>query len=282
MRHLLTGDDLYNHLMMQRVVDQRTFLILEGDTDCQALDPHLDDGACVSFPAHSKSALKAAVLLADGNAFEGVLAIMDRDFVDVLEPRVTSSNVVYTSDYDLDATMMFAGDVMERVASAYSDRLVRTEYLQWHGLTLEEAVVGLAVDLGLARFVSVRDRLGFRCEKFPIHETARVEHCKIDRTKLAMILESRSPNATTTAVSLVSVVEREVASVHDPRWYCAGHDLAASLATLVNHWGGAASRGALERAIRAAFSAIDLRQTRLYVAVRDWALRNGAVVWSVS
>jgi hypothetical protein len=280
MHRWITGDDLFNELAMQRTTDRRTFVLLEGPTDCQALDPHVDEARAVTFPGYSKSVVKKALTLADDRQLARVLAVLDRDWVGLLESPLPSPNVVYTDDYDLDATMLFAGDVLERVVSAHSDRDARGDDLDASGSSVSTLLVDIAAHVGILRFANERDGLGINCQKFPVHAAMGPTAASVDVTALVRIAIGRSPHATAVEVDVVRLVTEEHGQAAERRRYCNGHDLASALSALCKRWGVVISRANLEAAIRSAFSCADLRRTTLYRAMATWAQDNGTLVWN--
>src|SRR3954469_5104078 len=169
MKEFVTGEALANWLGMLRVIDKRTFLLVEGPSDAQALDPQIDLSVATTFPAYSKPKVLKALAATEARGMERILALVDLDWDGLLHPTLSSSNVVYTDDYDLDATMLLAGDVLERIVSNHSDRSTREQFLVEHNVSVEEAVIALASTVGAMRFLSERDSYGIRCRDFPVH-----------------------------------------------------------------------------------------------------------------
>lgn len=141
MREGLSGDDIFAELMMLRTADARTFVLLEGPSDCRALDPHVESRSARTLPAYSKSALERTITLVDRRGLERTLGILDRDWVDVIYPPMESDNVVYTDDYDLDATILLSGDVFERLISSVTNRERREAHMVHHASSAEDSVV---------------------------------------------------------------------------------------------------------------------------------------------
>jgi hypothetical protein len=281
MQRWLTGDDLANEIgMLRAALDARAFVLLEGPNDCRALDPHIDEASAMSFAAHGKRNAERAIELLEARGFEHVLAVLDRDWVDMLDPPLSSANVVYTDDYDLDATVMLAGTVLERLVSALSDRDRREAHLSSVGLDAEHLALQLAGPIGLLRFLSRRDGHELRCEDFPVHEAIASTRASVDIQQICVIAVARAvrPNIAASAAGVFLTAELE--NQTDLRAYCCGHDLAAVLSVLVRHWGGSASRSMLEAVSRAAFGCADLATTSLFAAVRDWAQSVDVSVWS--
>jgi len=280
MRQWLTGEDLVNWLVMLRTSDSRTYLVLEGPTDCQALDPHIAADAALSFPAHSKSVATRAIEIVDQRGLKRILAILDRDWVDMLTPAIASNNVVYTDMHDLDATIAFAGAVLDRVIVAHSNRDARVAHLQSTGRGATELVAFIACTVGVLRLVSERDRLGISCRDFPVQETLSAAHDGVDLHRLAVVAVGRSEHTIVSETDLVARIEAELPGVLEPRRICDGHDVAMTVSTLVRYWGGTGSRTVIEQAMRSALSCAELQLTSLFDDVTAWSQRAGATVWS--
>ena len=267
MQQWLTGEDLVNLLAMLRTVDSRVFMILEGMTDCQALDSHVDEEVAATFPAHSKSAAELAIELADLRRIDKVIAILDRDWVGFLESALLSPNIVYTDDYDLDATMLFSGSVMKRVIASHSDRESRTTHLVGADSSAAELITEIAAVAGIMRYVSVRRGMHINCQKLPVHMALTKANDAVDLEMLSTIALGRSNHAEVTHTTLVTAVQEERANITDVRPFCNGHDLVAAMAVVLKQWGGSASQLGIAQAVRGAFSCADLRVTGLYSGV---------------
>jgi hypothetical protein len=275
-----TGEDLANELCMLRAAaDYRAFLVLEGPTDCQALDPHVDPVKAATFPAFGKKNAEEAIMALDSRNIDDVLAILDRDWVGILDSAISSTNVVYTDFYDLDATIIFSGTVIERVLSALSDRERREAHLENLQLDCETLAVALAGPVGILRLVSVREGHEIRCEGFPMHDVINGSRDAVDLQRLCAIAIARSKTPVVSATALQQGVEAQLGQESDLHRYCCGHELASALAVLVSHWGGSASRGLVEKVARAAFGAADLATTALFGSVTQWAEERRVTVW---
>jgi hypothetical protein len=280
MQRWLTGADLVNTLAMLRTVDNRTFVIVEGISDCQALDPHVADTSAATFPAHSKSAAAEAIKLADQREIQKVLAILDRDWVGSLATPLASSNVVYTDDYDLDATIIFSDAIMEKVLSSESDRDIRASHLAGLSVDARGLVTKIAGEAGIIRYASQEHQMSLRCRGLPVHQALAPAHDALDLEALATIVIGRSPHCSVTKATVVSVVQAKNAADGDLRTYCSGHDLACVMAALIRRWGGSASQHSVEKAVRAALSCADLKLTKLFAGTMDWCESVGVTIWS--
>lgn len=282
MQQAITGDDLFAELLMLRTADLRTIVLLEGPTDCQALDPHIDAAYAHTLPGYSKTAVERALELSDQHAVGRVLAVLDLDWVRLLEPALTSANVVYTDEYDLETTMLLAGDVLARVVSSTTDRDRVQQWRERSSASEEDRVIRIAGVVGAGRFVSCRDGLELNFRGFPVHAALTADEADVDINQLATIAIGRSTASKADQSGFVSVVRAELAKHRSLQRFCCGHDTAATLAHFIQRvWGGGAvSAKTVEQFLRAAFGCSNLQSTRLYTAVETWAASAGTTVWS--
>lgn len=283
MQQWLTGLDLANWLGMTRLTDARTFIIVEGPTDAQALDPHIDTESAVTFPAHGKDKAEQALHECEARGTSRTLAVLDLDWTALLTAPNPSSNAAYTDDYDLDATILLLEPVLTRVVTAHSEKAARDRYLANVGRSLVDVVISLAGPVGAMRLANERDNYGVSCDRFPVHAVMDRGRTVIDVARMTTVAVRRSENACVVEATL----EAEVLSIcHDAsslRRMCNGHDVCAVVAALIKHLGGPLLSGEGVAAIaRAAFSWTDLCATQLYRSVADWATNNHTSVWAVA
>ncbi|HEY8082690.1 MAG TPA: hypothetical protein VIE64_03900 [Solirubrobacterales bacterium] len=278
----VTGDDVFAEIQMMRTVETRTVLLLESGADCGALDPHIDDTTARTIPTYSKTALVRAMTLVTERSVGRVAGLADRDFEGLLEVEEESiAGLFYTDLYDLDATIMLGGDILDRLLASFADRSKLSAYLSKFGCTSRELLIRLVSPVGIARLVSVRDRLEVRLENFPVHTCTRATEGDLDISEMCDVAISRSKQPTCGRSEFVSKVRSELAGSPDLERLCSGHDLAAEISHLIRtEWGQARVSGDLiERAARAAFDCENLKATAFYAAISQWAISLGDSVW---
>lgn len=283
MREGMTGDVLFAQVLFMRGADTRTILIVEGDTDSRALDPHVDSRHAVTIPGFSKRTLKRALELVDQEQVERVLALFDRDFVDILEAPDESANAVYTDDYDLIATIAFAADseCFTRVVTNLADRDKQSRFCSSTGRTPMELVLSITGYTGLVRYLSARDNLGVRTRRVPIVPALDTKAWELDIERFAMICIAKSKAPQITAEDLASLARAERSQPPaSARRLSSGHDIAPVLAALIARWGGSAGAGAVEFTLRAALGRDVLVKTQLFRRVASWASERNTRVWA--
>ncbi len=274
----LTGDDLFSQLLMQRVVDDRTCLLVEGVTDIATLEPHVNPQECEMYYAGSKSALFRALELARAAKMAGVCGIADRDVDHLLGLSCNVDGVIVTDEYDMEATALWSGRVLDRVVTNYSDP-VRRRYAQANGLNIAACIVALAGVIGVARYVSRREGFGISLRRVPLHRVVGGD-LDVNIGSLAQVAHAKSRRPRISARAFADAVWGELLVCDDLRQFCCGHDLACALAVILKRLGGRAGGEAVERAVRTAFGPSELRGTRVYAGVDAWCADvHRATLW---
>lgn len=278
----VTGDDLFAQIQMLRTSDPRTIVLVEGGSDCDALDPHIDDACAQTIPGHSRTTVERAIALVDSANTERVVALVDRDWTGKLEAPSESQNLVYTDLYDLDASIVLSGDVLDRVLSSISDRHQRSSHLRGIGITARDLLVRLAGTVGLGRYVVARDDLEVRFRNLPIGDCTDRSNGTVDVSKLCVVAIAKSTQARCSESQLSNFIREEEEAQTDLEEFCSGHDLAAHMSSLIKtSWGGSrVTGGFVERTIRAAFDCQTLKSLDFYTAIREWATAAETKVWS--
>ena len=278
----ITGDDLFAEVLMLRTADPRTIVMLEGPSDCQALDTHVDNTAAHTIPGYSKAAVERAIQLADTAALQRVLAILDLDWVGLLDQPLVSANVVYTDAYDLDATIFLAADVMARVVATTTDRERVETYISLAGLPLRDTVVRIVGKVGLGRFISCRDRLEIPFRDFPVNIVLTENRNDVDMQQMVTVALGRAGNSSVHQADFLTKIRETLNTTRELSRYCSGHDIATVLAHLVKSrlGGNSISRATMEQFGKAALSCAALQQTVLYSAVATWATQAETRVWN--
>jgi hypothetical protein len=221
------------------------------------MDPHLRDEECETIPGYGKNTVVEAINLAHSSGFSNVAALIDRDWgksrVEVCELAVK------TDDYDMDATVFFAGSVCNRVVHAHCSRDQVRNFLSIHNMRSPvDAVTRMALPLGMLRKLSHDNGWGLRVADLPVDEIVAPDTITIDLDRMARksFEMSKAPRISQSDLGVVvAQVRAKIEACRDVRSFCCGHDLNSCLAYLMRtQWSGNVGRRALERAMRAAYS----------------------------
>ncbi|MFF5931617.1 hypothetical protein [Streptomyces hydrogenans] len=269
----LDGDDLYAELIMLRTNDPRAFILVEGPTDCAVLDRFIDTDCFTTVPAHGKQrALDALAITHNTTSLTAVYAILDQDWVHILEDPINLDTVVYTDFYDLDACIFFTAGVYEAIAASHC-----TDLSFKHGTPgcthqdITNACMNLALPVGVLRYLSRRDGLGLDLRDFPLGQVTRNGAHPVDLTQLVTLACQRARKDPTSHAALPHLLLQEIAQVSDPARYCSGHDLAKAFSLLAKRqWASKAGHDTIERAARAAYPHDAFRDSGIGQSYTHW------------
>ncbi|WP_055567768.1 hypothetical protein [Streptomyces atriruber] len=279
----LDADDLYTELVMQRANDARAFILVEGATDCAVLDRFLDTSSFTTVPAHGKERAEGAVeRVHSGTGLTHVYAVLDRDWVGLLEEGMDHHAVVYTDFYDLDACIFFAPDVYQGLAAGFcTDLSFRAGAPGCTPDDITRACTDLALPVGVLRYLSRRDGLGLNLRDFPLSQVVE-NAARVDLAKLVDLACRRAGKDPVDYGDLVPRLRTETQRVADaaPHRYCSGHDLAKAFALIARRrWASKAGHDIIERSARAALSHDAFAQTSIYSDSRHWTASAGRTAW---
>ncbi|WP_042407528.1 hypothetical protein [Streptacidiphilus carbonis] len=280
----LDGDDLYAELIMLRSNDLRAFIVLEGPTDCHVLDEFVNDEHFTTVPALGKDRALGAIARLDEGTVLDVFALLDRDWVGILEEGVKRSEVAYTDFYDMDACIFFTPGVYEKLAATFcTDHTFKRGAPGCSHHDISTACVDLALAVGVLRFISSREGLGLALRKFPLDQVANVHNGSIDLGKLITIACRKADKNPDDYPSLLDTLQRELAAIKEPRRYCSGHDLAKAFHLVAKRrWATKIGADVIERSARAAYGRDHFEQGGIYRSTNHWTTISGETAWRLA
>ena len=277
MLEFLTGDDVYSHIVMSRTASDQLFLVVEGPSDYPFFNDRVDLDAIEVVPAYGRDNLIRVVEIVDQRNEDDVMGLRDRDFVGILEPEPSSSQMICTDDYDLDATLIQRTTAAERVVAAFSDPDIRAAHVAKANADETAVIVRLLVaDIGYLRLASQRHNLGLSLRRFPVQDVTDVDGLRLDEAALVQIAKGRSPECDTNESAILEHLRAERSSVPADSVIC-GHDAASLLALLISRaWGGHTNSAKVVLAsIHAAVPRDEFTSLELATRVEQWANQRG-------
>ncbi|MFI0222965.1 hypothetical protein [Streptomyces lydicus] len=279
----LEMESFYVELRMMRTGgDDRAFLVVEGPTDCAALDEYIDSDHCISIPALGKDRAISAISTIIENSDRGMFAILDKDWIELLEsePRLSDNFVAYTDHYDLDACLFYSDRMIVRQAASFCSDKFRLGESACSEEDLMRSCIQLALPVGALRYLSERDGTGLALRDFPMGATITGPYpYEIDRTKLVAIAAAKAGKSGNLE-PLTRELESTISSLVNHKRYCSGHDLFKAFALLLKRrWGGRVSAQQLEQSARAAMSHERITSFLFYERVQLISKRAGYRVW---
>lgn len=276
----ITGETIYAELVLQKGADDRTLMLLEGDTDCRSLDGHIDESACLTIPCHGKENLVVAMELVDKFKLAGIVAIRDRDWVGYLATPTLPPGIFLTDFYDLDASIVLSGDTCSRVIIGFADRRQLSQHLESCGVSSpRDVAVAYAGPVGILRLESDRNGLMLALRDFPMRPVTHDSYSRIDLQKLVELAILRSEDCDLDALGIVELMERRLAAEDSLAHVCSGHDLLSALSLVMRkRWGRGISVEVLGDSFRGALSCEDLRRMSFYRKVSS-AIESKEPIW---
>lgn len=278
----LDADDLYAELIMLRANDARAFILVEGSADCAVFDRFINTERFTTVPALGKKRAMGAIdRVHDSNQLTAIYAILDRDWVGLLDDGLDHHAVIYTEFYDLDACIFFAPHVYEALAASFC-----TDLSFRHGAVgctkddINAACVHLALPIGVLRYISQRDALALNLRDFPL--TAVMNSAGlIDLAALVTLACKRAGKEPEDHPGLLSLLQEELARITEKESYCSGHDLAKAFSLVAKkRWAAKAGHDIIERSARAALGRDAFEQSSIYRDCTRWANSEGTAVWA--
>lgn len=279
----LDADDLYAELIMLRANDARAFILVEGSADCAVFDRFINAEHFTTVPALGKvRAMGAIERVQDGAQLAAIYAILDRDWVGLLDNGMNHHSVIYTDFYDLDACIFFSPHVYEALAASFC-----TDLSFRHGTAgctqddINAACVCLALPIGLLRYISHRDGLALNLRDFPLAEVARNSARSVDLAALVTLACKRAGKEPEDHPGLLPLLQAELERVTEKERYCSGHDLAKAFSLVAKRrWASKAGHDIIERSARAALGRDAFERTSIYRDCARWTGSDGEAVWN--
>ncbi|MEU6849012.1 DUF4435 domain-containing protein [Actinacidiphila alni] len=286
MRNLLTGPDIYSHILILQGSSARKecYILVEGDDDCGLLDPHLDAEKCETLPSGGKAAVSEAIQIAQSQGKNKVAAVLDMDWVDILYSRSPSASVFYTDAYDIDAMAFARAQNVEGFISNFCDKEKVRSYKSLLGQKkIDDAITDIASPVGILRFLSEKHSWGLSLRDFPVHAALNVDATSLNIDNLVAIAVGRSKNVSVSSAHVDQSLRAEMAKIANPFRYCSGHDLLSALAAVCRKkLGGQVSQKVAGAALRSAFGCTDAKSSQLFNALSNWGSSIGVQVLSCS
>jgi len=262
--------------------DKRTILLVEGESDANALDPHLSLSDCQSVIGNGKKAVTRAIEIARERANGGVIGLVDRDFMGILEPEHGPDGLFFTDQYDLDSTILSFPDIVERIVSGHCDKESVDAYRNNAGSDY------LAPALEACRMVAALrahcKQSGLKCSlrDFPMHSIINRKTWEVELSTLVRIVQDRCKELPPPSKEeLIEGITTGLALIPQGSSSCSGHDLLGALAFFMhNKWKSSTISGPnLGRTVRSNFDCDHLQRTNLYREVQEWSLRSRRRIW---
>jgi hypothetical protein len=275
----VTGADIAALVSLMRAAFKGTIVVVEGDTDARVFEKLLNKTLCQVVVARCKANALAAIESLEAEGFQGVVAIVDADFMRLRGQQPTSGSVLLTDWHDLEIILIESG-AFEAVLREYGSKTKLSNLRKRNPLEPRKTVYGSARPFGALRLLSESENLALRFEGLDFGRPVDRGTLVVDTAVLVMCVLSRSERSVAEKPRILEQLaeiceDRDV----DSRELCSGHDVVAILSIGLRKLLGSndARRvrpDELERALRLAFDPSEFKRTRLYTDLQSWEAAN--------
>lgn len=224
----VTGQSLYTQFIMDRLVDSRPMMLVEGDDECHLIDPHLDRSKFRTVPAHGKkNVVNAMSVFAEHGEGDDVLFIVDSDF-DELGDVHPCKHVSKSLAYDLEAeVILFHKSVARALIMAHCRRERMSPVSDGEVAEVHENAMRLAALVGALRWLALRDGMSVPTSGIPFGELLRAGRKGSAIQKLRRIVRSRFEGVVPPAYEIRKVANDRRDSV------VRGHDALGAMVAII-------------------------------------------------
>lgn len=272
----LDENDIVAEIIMLRAADNKTILILEGETDRKLLSFFTDDTACEIVVGHGRKKVLLAIENVRAQALEGILCVVDSDYDEFLGQCASADDVIVTEEHDIEIILLKSSALEKLLKESGSTRKIKA--LLNTGSSVLDAISRVGVDLGAMRLHSRRNGDYLKFEGIKLRSlNKRALSCDCNELIGEVLGHSSKPHLSRQPIH--DDVEALKGAVPNPFRLCCGHDLTALLGKALQHLIGSqnaadTSPELIEKQLRLGFSWEDFKATRVYDELRSWEKRN--------
>ena len=268
---------LANTIRLNRAVDKRSVLVVEGSGDSKFYRGFVADVQCKVFPVGGKENVAAVIDLLSNSQFEGALGIVDADFDRIIHdrPQNADSNIVHGDYHDLE-TMMVRSSALDVVLQ----ELGSPHKLSRLSSPPRELLLQAAIPIGALRLISAQLGLNLRFDGLNLRRCMDDDTFVTELGNLVDTVLQHSQRQGLPAKNLVISVETILNSGHDPWELCVGDDLVGALRLglrqkFASQKATEVTNERLKASLRMAFRHEDFFNLGVVDRIREWERKNG-------
>jgi hypothetical protein len=272
MRNFLTADDLANDIKMSRSLHSGAFLIVEGPTDIDLYEKFTDNSHCDLRPAFSKgNAIKALELLEADN-FDGIVAIVDRDFWKIDGDDPGNPNLLSTDTHDHES-MLISSNALDKVLHDFGDHMKINSIPR----SIRDILLEGALPIGLLRWLSFHKihAANLKFKGLSFHRFIDKRSLAINIGNLIDEIKNNSIRFELDEEKIKSKIEELMKAGYDPWQVCLGCDMIEILSIGLRHVFGKRSARSmtpelLVGILRVAYDDACFCLTEVFKSVKEW------------
>jgi hypothetical protein len=271
-----TPNILANTIRMHRQVFSGSFLLVEGESDKKLLAGFCDPKLCSIKECKGKDIVVGTLNILEKESFDGILAIIDRDFENFTPSNFGCKNLLLTSDHDSECMLINSGALARVLRELASE--AKLAAVEKKSGPIGDLIGKQATIVGCLRLISHREKfnLKFKGMRFSFVEA---EDLSVDVNKLVRLVISRTEHCALKDDYIVGLLKDEQAKVYPVWQICNGHDAVQFLSLALRQLIGSktsdeADHSIIERELRLAFHIDDFQKTQMWSDIRSWESRN--------
>jgi hypothetical protein len=273
--------EIHTELQMRRTTDSRTFILLEGESDCRIINNHLDEGEACTVPVYGRKKVEGAIQLLNSAGMLAVVGIVDADLSHATADQPDTANLFLTDMHDLDAEIFFTTDALDLFMQHHSCDVSPPQHKSHGSISAHEILRDLVAPIGALRLISKQDRLGISLSSLDLGQIIDPVTAVLNQQTLIRLVCQKNPNLDQPdlEMKLANVLLSPPIALER---LCRGHDLAKAFA-LINRGGRGKrfSQGMVEDSLRLAMSknCTSFSSLSFFTRIGEWAACRSRRVW---
>lgn len=280
---------LSSEILIKNAGHQGYFILLEGDFDQRFWGNRLTQNLRLINCTGKPHVLGTLELLTRQNKAENIVALVDKDYDEILSRLASHQNLVYTDKNDLEVTLLNCPSdtfvtVVNRILDEYVDKTKRDNFEKRIGHSVIEHIRKVAADYGVLRLINEKLQLCISFDK-----EIKIQNDKfLDKKDIILhknVLHDYFIEAAARSVDLLTEIQLHRESGLFSGWQLVqGHDLMQLLAIAINSESlkpakehKQASEDSLGRDLRSMLHKHDLQTTTMFQTLEQHGQRVGLV-----
>ena len=264
-----------NEILMQAMVDDRSYLIVEGKSDFKLFNKILSFEDWEVEYLEGKHNVTRCIEQLDANGVIRAMAVLDSDPYD---PCQTDAPVVYSYYADLDADIFAVDGMIDRIIGSNSN--VRDQAAlrglgsdSWHDL-----ILALVSPWTALREFTATSGKPIGMADIPMSRIANSHSCKIDHEKITRHMVQRS-GGRLSEEEIRTALELSSSSQYDDKHN--GHHLAQAIAWVIADvlHSEKMKPSTIENLARTSIHLSELRSLSVFQSIDAWAHPFGICIW---
>lgn len=276
MSYITPASVMSNICMYRKKEPDRAFLLVEGDSDIGFYKNIIHKKTCRIISLSGKEKVEKAIRILNEQQIEGVMAVTDRDYDELLGQLVEEPNLYTTDTHDME-TMILKTGAFERFVNEFGDDDRIEAFEREKERTVLEEILDIASRIGTLRFLNMKRKWGaaFRGVELNRYMTDSLELLTEEFLDTLLYNEEKR----SMRLEIEEELETELAKGHDPWQVSRGHDMTQLIAIFFSRKcrmtvGNARANGLngrdVELAIRLAYRREDFQKSNLYKQMEQW------------